>query len=52
MFDDISSGQLLTLIDVPKELQDELNELEKLFTVDTNKLKQIAIRFQEELEEG
>lgn len=34
------------------ELQVELEKLEELFTVNTEKLKQITKRFQEELEEG
>ncbi|KAK5075584.1 hypothetical protein LTS08_001349 [Lithohypha guttulata] len=37
---------------LPKELRDELDKLEKQFTVTTEKLKEITKRFQEELEEG
>lgn len=35
-----------------KKLQDELEELRSQFTVDTQRLKEITKRFQEELEEG
>jgi hexokinase len=38
--------------DLPSELQKELDQLEKQFWVDQQKLKEITKRFVEELEEG
>lgn len=38
--------------DQKKALQDELEKLRTEFTVDTEQLKKITKRFQEELEEG
>lgn len=37
---------------LPEDLRAEFDKLEKQFTVDTDKLKKISERFQEELEEG
>ena len=37
---------------LPAELQKELRELERIFTVDTAKLKEIVLQFEEELREG
>lgn len=38
--------------DVPKELMDTIHELEKLFSVDVNKMHAIVNRFASELEKG
>lgn len=55
----VGSWQMLTMTwligrrtDQKKALQNELEKLRKEFTVDTNHLKKITKRFQEELEEG
>ena len=40
------------MADVPKDLLDQIKELERLFTVDTAKLKEIRDRFVKELEKG
>ncbi len=40
------------MADVPKDLLDQIKELEKLFTVDTAKLKEIRDHFVKELEKG
>lgn len=41
-----------SLVDVPKDLLKEIEQLERLFTVDTAKLKQITDHFVNELEKG
>ncbi|KAK3341673.1 hexokinase-domain-containing protein [Lasiosphaeria hispida] len=41
-----------SFVDVPKDLLGEIERLEKLFTIDTAKLKQITERFVGELEKG
>lgn len=38
--------------DVPKELMDTIHELERLFTVDVNKMHTVTSRFVSELEKG
>lgn len=38
--------------DVPKELMDTIHELERLFTVDVNKMHAVTNRFILELEKG
>lgn len=38
--------------DVPKELMDTIHELERLFTVDVNKMHAVTTRFVSELEKG
>ena len=38
--------------DVPRDLQDQISELERLFTVDQAKLKRITDHFVSELEKG
>ena len=38
--------------DVPKELMDTIHELEKLFSVDINKMHVVVSRFVSELEKG
>ena len=38
--------------DVPKELMDTIHELEKLFSVDINKMNAVVNRFVSELEKG
>ena len=38
--------------DVPKELMDTIHELEKLFSVDVNKMHTVVNRFVSELEKG
>jgi hexokinase len=38
--------------DVPKDLLKEIEQLERLFTVDTAKLKQITDHFVNELDKG
>lgn len=40
------------MADVPKDLLDQINELERLFTVDREKLKQITEHFVSELKRG
>jgi len=40
------------MADVPKDLLDQIKELERLFTVDTAKLKEIRGHFVKELEKG
>ena len=40
------------MADIPKDLLEEIKELERLFTVDQAKLKQITERFVKELEKG
>lgn len=40
------------MADVPKNLLDQINELERMFTVDREKLKQITNHFVSELRRG
>ncbi len=40
------------MADVPKELLDEIKELERLFTVDQIKLREVTEHFIKELEKG
>ena len=40
------------MADVPKDLLEQIQELEKLFTVDTVKLKEVRDHFVKELEKG
>ena len=40
------------MADVPKDLLDQIKELERLFTVDQNKLREVTDRFVKELEKG
>ena len=40
------------MADVPKDLLEQIKELEKLFTVDQAKLKEVTTRFVKELEKG
>ena len=40
------------MADVPKNLLDEIKELERIFTVDTAKLKEVTNHFVKELEKG
>jgi hexokinase len=40
------------MADVPKDLLDQIKELERLFTVDKAKLKEIRDHFVKELEKG
>jgi len=40
------------MADVPKDLLDQIKELERLFTVDTAKLKEVRDHFVKELEKG
>lgn len=39
-------------VDIPKNLLEEVKRLEELFTVDTNKLKEITDHFVSELTKG
>lgn len=39
-------------MDIPKNLLEEVKRLEELFTVDTNKLKEITDHFVSELTKG
>ena len=41
-----------SMADVPKDLLEQIKELERLFTVDQAKLKQITQHFVSELEKG
>jgi hexokinase len=41
-----------SLVDAPKDLLNEIKELERLFTVDTAKLKEITDHFVNELSKG
>ena len=41
-----------SMADVPKDLADEIHKLEKLFTVEPAKLKQITDHFVSELAKG
>ncbi|KAI9833101.1 MAG: hexokinase A [Phylliscum demangeonii] len=41
-----------SMVDVPKRLMQQINELERLFVVDTEKLRQITSHFVSELERG
>lgn len=41
-----------SMADLPRDLLDQINQLEQLFTVDTKKLKQITDHFVSELEKG
>jgi len=41
-----------SMADVPKDLLDQINRLEELFTVPQEKLKQITERFKAELTKG
>jgi len=41
-----------SMADVPKDLLEQIKELERLFTVDQAKLKEITERFVKELEKG
>lgn len=41
-----------SMADMPKELLEQIKELEELFTVDQNKLKQIVDHFVNELAKG
>ena len=41
-----------SMADVPKDLLDQIKELEKLFTVDRAKLKEVTDHFVKELEKG
>ena len=41
-----------SIADVPKDLLDQINRLEELFTVPQEKLKQITERFKAELTKG
>lgn len=40
------------MADVPKDLLEQIKELERLFTVDTTKLKEVMSHFVKELEKG
>lgn len=40
------------MADVPRDLMEQIAQLERLFTVDTEKLKQITDHFVSELEKG
>ena len=40
------------MADVPKDLLDQIKELERLFTVDKAKLKEVTNHFVKELEKG
>ncbi len=40
------------MADVPKDLLEQIKELERLFTVDQAKLKKITEKFVKELEKG
>ncbi len=40
------------MADVPKDLLDQIKELERLFTVDQTKLKEVTDHFVKELEKG
>ena len=40
------------MADVPKDLLDQIKELENIFTVDQAKLKEITDHFVKELEKG
>ena len=40
------------MADMPKDLQEQVTKLEELFTVPTQKLKEIAEHFKSELEKG
>lgn len=40
------------MADIPKDLLDQIKELERLFTVDKAKLKEVTDRFVKELERG
>ncbi|KAK3060914.1 hypothetical protein LTS18_007434, partial [Coniosporium uncinatum] len=44
--------QIELLADLPEDLEKEMIELDKLFRVDTETLKKVVERFQEELQEG
>lgn len=41
-----------SMADVPKDLLEQIQELERLFTVDTAKLKEVMNHFVKELEKG
>lgn len=45
-------SELETTADLPKELENELDKLDKLFWVSGDELKKIVVRFQEELDDG
>lgn len=40
------------MADVPKDLLDQIKELERIFTADTAKLKEVTNHFVKELEKG
>ena len=40
------------MADVPKDLLEQIKELERLFTVDATKLKEVMSHFVKELEKG
>lgn len=40
------------MADCPKDLLDQIRELERIFTVDTAKLKEVTNQFVKELEKG
>ena len=40
------------MADVPKDLLDQIKELERLFTVDQTKLREVTDHFVKELEKG
>lgn len=40
------------MVDVPKDLLEQIKELERLFTVDQAKLKEVTNHFVKELEKG
>ena len=52
MAPDLSGVHSGSLADVPKDLLSQIKELERQFTVDQTKLKQITDRFVSELERG
>ena len=52
MAPDLSGLHPGSLADVPKDLLTQIKELERLFTVDQTKLKQITDHFVGELERG
>lgn len=41
-----------SIADIPKDLLDQIKELEKMFTVDQAKLKEVTEHFVKELEKG
>ena len=48
----LTNSAIGSMADVPKDLLDQIKELERIFTVDTAKLKEVTNHFVKELEKG